>query len=170
MLLDGPGWQTLNIAALPVAVLAILIYAQVKNVPEETAEGSPSEKQPLNGGQIQGHSDAVPEGKKAPAAVGEWPKRAPIPRIASARQTIALLKLVWHAPGAGMVVACVAGVLFGACFNPAQHVIDQATANHCAPIADECACIDYVALDDRRIYCTWDPTWTNGTAGSPCGG
>eukprot|EP01052_Picozoa_sp_SAG31_P008431 SAG31_NODE_426_length_15814_cov_25.737066_3_plen_178_part_00 len=112
--------QGLNVAALPVAVLAILIYAQVKNVdPGET--GTAEEKRAMIGS-----VNAPPPPKKA-------------------------------SPVVGVLVACVAGVLFGACFNPAQHVIDQATANHCKRLTDECSCINYFDPDDRRIYCTWQP-------------
>eukprot|EP01051_Picozoa_sp_SAG22_P000392 SAG22_NODE_10_length_35702_cov_72.266992_13_plen_429_part_00 len=121
----------LNIAAMPVAILAILIYAQVRNVPEGE-ESTPEEQAGLiNGG------GAPEKPKKAPAVVG-------------------------------VAVACVAGVLFGACFNPAQHVSDLSEKNYCKAIADECSCVHFSTYKDPRVYCSWEPPVGNATG--VCGG
>jgi glucose uptake protein GlcU len=134
------GSEGLNVAGALVAIVAILMYAQVQNKSEDE-EGTAEEKTPLvasNASSI--NAPATPTRKKAP----KW---------------------------AGMAVAVVAGILFGACFNPATYVTDQAGKNHCNALTTAEACSSFVGGSetsaDERIYCSWDAC---AKPGKQCGG
>ena len=128
--------QSLNIAGALVAVLAILIYAQVKN------------------------------------------KEAPVPQEAGWRRARKSYENVLLAPKedtaasqkcVGILVAVVAGILFGACFNPCQYAIDKAAKDHCNALSNttQTECMTAHFDSDDRTYCSWDGT---ADAGKMCGG
>ena len=128
--------QPLNIAGALVAVLAILIYAQVKN--KEAA---------------------------APPPEAGWRKARK-----SYENVLLAPKEDTSAAGkkfTGVLVAVIAGILFGACFNPCQYAIDQAAKNHCNKILTQTECMTAHFDSDDRTYCSWDGT---ADPGKMCGG
>ena len=137
-----PGLNALGAA---VAVVAILVYAQVKNKdPSEQTSNAPiaswrqarkSYDDVLLAGSIQDSGGGGGSGSKL----------------------------------VGIAVSIVAGILFGACFNPPQHAQDQAGLLHCNAITTHDACLAGHFMEggtdpaDDRLYCSWNA----GAAASP---
>lgn len=131
--------QPLNIAGALVAVLAILIYAQVKN------------KEP-----------------PPPAEIAGWRKaRKSYEDVLLAPSDEAAESGSGGSKVVGVAVAVIAGILFGACFNPCQYAIDQAALNHCNPIGEQAECLSAHFGSDDRTYCSWDGS---ADPGKQCGG
>lgn len=150
-----------NLASAIVALLSVVVYAQVKTQTQKPEEGSQPAKEPETPGDgttygTSGDARRISfaGGGAALAALGGADDASAAPAAAPGGGSGA-----GFAGGVGMAV--LAGILFGSCFTPAQLVSDQAGADHCAGLASAEACAA-VSLDQGRTYCKWD--------GAACGG
>lgn len=156
----------LNIAGAGVAVFSVLVYAQVKTTGSSDDEDAEEIEAPHGQNQVQrsriesGVSKGSARSSRSTVSYsgGAMPMGGVIKGEAADTQKSGML--------AGLLMACIAGVLFGTSFNPAQVVTDYAAKHHCNDIQHPDLCED-AFWHKGRTYCKWD---NDGDDGKKCGG
>eukprot|EP01065_Artemidia_motanka_P016159 TRINITY_DN1989_c2_g1_i3.p1 TRINITY_DN1989_c2_g1~~TRINITY_DN1989_c2_g1_i3.p1 ORF type:complete len:467 (+),score=160.91 TRINITY_DN1989_c2_g1_i3:87-1487(+) len=162
----------MNVAGALVAVVSVLVYAQVKTMSGDDDESSGDEYDAEEDGadpqidgprrrntQKSGHS--VRSNRSESSFSGAGVAAAGASRKGKPAEDGGRFKTL-----AGLLMSLVAGVFFGSCFTPAQVVSDHAANHHCNEVLTPDACSN-VLLNDGRVYCKWD---NSADDGKKCGG
>lgn len=150
----------LNIAGAAVAVVSVLVYAQVKTASAGNDDDDEIEAPGDAGQQVQRSQVSKGSSKSTVSySAGAMPMGGVV-KGDGAKDSGKPSFMI------GVIMSCIAGVLFGTSFNPAQVVTDYASKHHCNDILHPDTCGDAI-WHKGRTYCKWD---NNADDGKKCGG
>jgi len=154
----------LNIAGAIVAAVSVLVYAQVKTASAGSDEDVEEIEAGDQGNQVQR--------SRIESQVSKGSSKSTVSYSAGAMPMGGVVKADAAKDAGkpsfllGVIMACIAGVLFGTSFNPAQVVTDYAANHHCHAIKHPDECGDAI-WHKGRTYCKWD---NDADDGKKCGG